>query len=715
MKKKIFFISIFVFLISLFGCKGNNIKLTVVDENDNVILEETLNKGDSFNLDDIETETGYYYVFDKTNDDLKNISSSVTIHATLTECKKVVKYYLDNELVFEKEGKYSDDLTVTDLNLPEYIVNLRWNEEVNEENHCIYVNYYAKYLVKTVTVNFTYKNSLLRSVEIPYGTSTTIPTDLVPNTGYYYVWNKTNDDLTNLKEDVTVEATKFEYDVYVKYLIDNKIFYEGKTTYYGTVNLPQLPTYVGYYEWQLTEKFENNAYYHEYNLYYELKISKINYYDGDTKLELEPSSYTVFDELTFPAVEKEGYSFVGWFASEISTYRYTTLPESSRGDLTLYARYVKTSNFKNIKLPESDYYFTAINKNFVDGKYYFQPEFPAGVPSTSVLDYSWDVYDSEIAKVSGYSSISAKKYGYTVLSASLILGPKVTITCIIKATSDGIYLSNEEEANTHEFCTVTFVDKDDKTLLTQVIEKGSNVIPPIPTKYEGLKFVGWDHELYGITEDITIKATYTAGTNNYVGKKIAIIGDSISTFDNYVPKGFATFYPNPTVDIFDFNRTWWMQTINALGAGLFVNNSYSGSFVTAGEYGTNTTKRTNYTAINNEKPDVILIYMGTNDCGSRVSERRFYEEYKIMLENLKFLCPDAEIIACTLPTSICYGSEDQAAYSTAIFNAAGELGIRVIDMTDVNLRSSLIDSAHPTYAGMKLIADKLISELTSNE
>ena len=127
MKKKIFFISIFVFLISLFGCKGNNIKLTVVDENDNVILEETLNKGDSFNLDDIETETGYYYVFDKTNDDLKNISSSVTIHATLTECKKVVKYYLDNELVFEKEGKYSDDLTVTDLNLPEYIVNLRLN------------------------------------------------------------------------------------------------------------------------------------------------------------------------------------------------------------------------------------------------------------------------------------------------------------------------------------------------------------------------------------------------------------------------------------------------------------------------------------------------------------------------------------------------------------------------------------------------------------
>ena len=77
--------------------------------------------------------------------------------------------------------------------------------------------------------------------------------------------------------------------------------------------------------------------------------------------------------------------------------------------------------------------------------------------------------------------------------------------------------------------------------------------------------------------DTDITAKYKKGESKYLGKKFSIIGDSISTYQDYIPKGYPCFYPYPTADVYDVNMTWWMMTINRLGGGLFINNSYSGS------------------------------------------------------------------------------------------------------------------------------------------
>lgn len=45
------------------------------------------------------------------------------------------------------------------------------------------------------------------------------------------------------------------------------------------------------------------------------------------------------------------------------------------------------------------------------------------------------------------------------------------------------------------------------------------MIPPTPLSYDGFAFVGWDKDVFNITEDTQIHATYVEGSNPYVGKK----------------------------------------------------------------------------------------------------------------------------------------------------------------------------------------------------
>lgn len=110
--------------------------------------------------------------------------------------------------------------------------------------------------------------------------------------------------------------------------------------------------------------------------------------------------------------------------------------------------------------------------------------------------------------------------------------------------------------------------------------------------------------------------------NRFFGKRVSILGDSISTFEGYNPQGFNLFYneekkqQSGVVNVCD---TWWQMLIDFLGAELLVNNSWSGSRVTKLP-GNNdlfpsgcSDERTNGLHLGVMKPDVILVYIGTND------------------------------------------------------------------------------------------------------
>ena len=69
--------------------------------------------------------------------------------------------------------------------------------------------------------------------------------------------------------------------------------------------------------------------------------------------------------------------------------------------------------------------------------------------------------------------------------------------------------------------------------------------------------------------------------------KVSIMGDSISTYMGFNPKGYAVYYDEnyqTQTHLTDVSLTWWHRVITNLGGTLCVNNSYSGSMVSGGKF-----------------------------------------------------------------------------------------------------------------------------------
>lgn len=61
-----------------------------------------------------------------------------------------------------------------------------------------------------------------------------------------------------------------------------------------------------------------------------------------------------------------------------------------------------------------------------------------------------------------------------------------------------------------------------------------------------------------------------------------IFGDSYSTFDAYIPDGYACWYSpqgRPETDVTNVEQTWWYQVIAEEKLQLVLNNSWSGSTI----------------------------------------------------------------------------------------------------------------------------------------
>lgn len=128
--------------------------------------------------------------------------------------------------------------------------------------------------------------------------------------------------------------------------------------------------------------------------------------------------------------------------------------------------------------------------------------------------------------------------------------------------------------------------------------------------------------------EATVDNFAAAGTG-FKGKKLSILGDSISTYlgisnntaYNTTIGNNAVYYNETNHKLLDsVTDTWWMQAIDKLGMSLCVNNSWSGSCVSDREgsdasiaYRSRCTQLHNNTGSTAVNPDIIAIYMGTND------------------------------------------------------------------------------------------------------
>lgn len=211
----------------------------------------------------------------------------------------------------------------------------------------------------------------------------------------------------------------------------------------------------------------------------------------------------------------------------------------------------------------------------------------------------------------------------------------------------------------------------------------------------------------------------------YKDKYFSILGDSISTFYSYSPKSYYGIgnYSERGSGVNTVNDTWWMQVINSLGGKLLANNSYSGSLVVnhpelRNEEYACSDKRTSRLGEDGVDPDVIMIYMGTNDSGWRVKLcgedgdiTCFENAYKTMLEKVKSNYPSAEIWCFTLCKAEGKDCEYMNEYCKVIRGLAKSSRCKLIELFEQPKSYATVDGLHPNADGMKTIAELVLGQI----
>lgn len=223
------------------------------------------------------------------------------------------------------------------------------------------------------------------------------------------------------------------------------------------------------------------------------------------------------------------------------------------------------------------------------------------------------------------------------------------------------------------------------------------------------------------------------------GKTISFLGDSITTYKgwsnntghNATLGKNATFYDSTWMGV---NDTWWKQVLNELQLSLCVNNSCDAGRVTeTNDLPDGVVRASELARDNGTSPDVIVVYLGTNDLAADEEDVPFdkdtvydgigfIQSYDDMIDEIRRTCPYANIFVCTLLPEGRNNEEELLEYNEAIREIANDKGVTVIDLyadsgiTRANYLQYVIDQGtlcvHPNEAGMDLITDTVVKALT---
>ena len=200
-------------------------------------------------------------------------------------------------------------------------------------------------------------------------------------------------------------------------------------------------------------------------------------------------------------------------------------------------------------------------------------------------------------------------------------------------------------------------------------------------------------------------------------KKVSILGDSISTYQGVSNDRDAnsTTYINSYYyrEPFPLEKTYWMQLINSFGMTLCVNNSWSGGNLSGREDSTSGVNRANQLSRDDlTEPDFIIVFMGTNDLGRRVSEEVFAADYNETLATIKAKHPNAAVCCVNIPDRDIFLKERAEMFNRIIEEAVRSAGENffIADLFRSKLHNdyyynNTLDGLHPDEDGMRIIAE----------
>ena len=234
----------------------------------------------------------------------------------------------------------------------------------------------------------------------------------------------------------------------------------------------------------------------------------------------------------------------------------------------------------------------------------------------------------------------------------------------------------------------------------------------------------------GKTGDIQL---YAKWAQNQLGenKTVAIYGDSLSTYQGWVPSDADHYYPTYSSTVKNVDKTWWRLLMEKSGMELHANVSYSGSTVcgSSTSCGANET-RLSKLIVDGKAPDVLIILLGVNDICSGTPAADFKTTYKAMLASIKALCPDTDIFITNIHYETASDGTGNAPasykheglreeYNVVIGEIAKEESLPLIDLAAVitkdtdafGAKTYVGDNIHYNAAGMELVANTALAVL----
>ena len=290
--------------------------------------------------------------------------------------------------------------------------------------------------------------------------------------------------------------------------------------------------------------------------------------------------------------------------------------------------------------------------------------------------------------------------------------------------------------------TITYELNDgtcDNLITTYSSDRKGNITLPTPTK-DGYSFAGWYTKssfnsipLYildsSYNRNITLHARWVSSDLKY--KTFGVYGDSITTFEGFVPTEALFYYPIYSSSVKTVKQTWWKIVEATTGLALTRNISYSGSTVSSGygnDYGSNPSRVSKLAYGNGESPDIIIIYLGINDVVNGVASSKFEEQYRKMINTMKSNHPNSQLVVCNLAYETYTDGSNPSGYNRPglreefngiIEKIAKENSIPLVDLDKVITKETekvnnwyyLGDNIHPSDKGMQVIAEAVIEKI----
>ena len=512
----------------------NKYTVTFKDHNGKTLKTQIVEYESSAEAPDVPSISGY--TFTGWDTDFKSVTSDLTVTAIYKKLYTVrFLDYNGDVLKSEPVPEGNSATPPSDPSRNGYVFK-GWNGTYTNISSNVDITAIYK---KLYTVQFlNWNGDLLKSENVEEGKSATAPSD-PSRTGYTFTgWNPSN--FSNITSDLTVTAqyTINKYTLTFKDHDGTVLKEEQNVTHGSSVTAPSNPSREGYTftGWNPSD-FSNITSDLTVTAQYTINKYTVTFKDWNGTILKEEQNVTHGSSATPPSnPSKEGHTFTGWdksFSNVTSNLVVTAQYEINKYTVTFVywnngttVSEEQTVNYGSGAIAPSipskeghtfdrwDTDFSSVKSNLTITAIYTKNTYTVTfiywnngtVSNTQTVEYGSQATPPNIPSREGYTFTGWNPSNFSNITGDLTVTAQYAI-------------------NTY---TVIFKDYDGTILKEeQIVEYGSDAIPPNNPSREGYTFTGWDTVFSNVKSNLVVTATYIENTASI--NKI-LIGDT--TTDN---------------------------------------------------------------------------------------------------------------------------------------------------------------------------------------